>query len=74
MLVSFLGYLVISFDQKIEFFWNGIIFSSKASTIFFIIIIFSIILLILQRLYLYIKSSPARIKSKIKVEKISKRY
>ena len=65
LLVAFLW--IISLNKKIDFSWDGIIFTSTASIILFAIIFFIFLVLIIQRVYLYIRHSPKRIKNTLEI-------
>ena len=52
LLVAFLW--IISLNQKIDFSWDGIVFTGTASTILFAIILVIFLILIIQRVYLII--------------------
>ena len=70
LVIAFLW--IISLNQKVDFFWDGIIFTSKASIILFAIIFLIFIILIIQRLYLYIRHSPKRIKNTLEIRNYKK--
>ena len=70
LVIAFLW--IISLNQKVDFFWDGIIFTSKASIILFAIIFLIFVILIIQRLYLYIRHSPKRIKNTLEIRNYKK--
>ena len=70
LLVAFLW--IISLNKKIDFSWDGIIFTSTASIILFAIIFLIFLVLIIQRVYLYIRHSPKRIKNTLEIRNYKK--
>ena len=72
IILTTLFFWTISLDQKIDFFWNGIIFSSKVSTILLIIIFFFILILFIYRIYLFFRESPKRIKNSLVINNYNK--
>ena len=70
LLVAFLW--IISLNQKIDFSWDGIVFTGTASTILFAIILVIFLILIIQRVYLYIRHSPKRIKNNLEIRNYKK--
>ena len=60
---------VISSNQKVDFFWKGIIFTSNASFFISILIFLVVVALIIQRIYLYFRQTPKRIKDNLKINK-----
>ena len=63
---------IISFNQKVDFFWNGIVFTSNASIILLAIILLIFVILVIQRIYLYIRHSPKRIKNTLQIRNYKK--
>ena len=63
---------VISSNQKVDFFWKGIIFTSNASFFISILIFLVVVALIIQRIYLYFRQTPKRIKDNLKINKYKK--
>ena len=51
-------FLIVLSNQKIDFFWKGIVFTGNTSTLLIGLVILIFIALIFQRIYLYIKQSP----------------
>ena len=63
---------IISLDQQIDFFWKGIIFTSKLSTVFLVIIFFIFVILFIYRIYLFFKQTPKRIKNSLIIKNYNK--
>lgn len=67
-------FLIVLSNQKIDFFWKGIIFTGNTSTLLIGLVILIFIALIFQRIYLYIKQSPKRIKDSLKIKNYNKSF
>jgi len=63
---------VISLDHQIDFFWKGIIFTSKLSNVFLVIIFFIFVILFIYRIYLFFKQTPKRIKNSLIIKNYNK--
>ena len=70
--VLFIVFFITSFDKKIDIFWNGIVFSSNTKVFLTIMAGLIFFTLLAQRLYLYIRNSPKRIREKMKINKYQK--
>ena len=67
-------FLIVLSNQKIDFFWKGIVFTGNTSTLLIGLVILIFIALIFQRIYLYIKQSPKRIKDSLKIKNYNKSF
>ena len=67
-------FLIVLSNQKIDFFWKGIVFTGNTSTLLIGFGILIFIALIFQRIYLYIKQSPKRIKDSLKIKNYNKSF
>ena len=65
-------FLVTKSDYKIDFYWNGIIFTSTTSFILILLILIIIVILIIQRVYLYVRFSPRILKNNMQIRKYQK--
>ena len=70
-IIIVISWIVLS-RQTIDFYWNGLIFSSNTGIIFGALVIIVAISLFFQRLYLYLRNSPKRIKTRLKEKNFEK--
>ena len=71
LLVIFI-YFILSFDLNLDFYWNGIVFSTQLRVVLFVLAFLIFLSLLLQRVYLYIKQFPKKIKGNIQINKYKK--
>jgi len=67
VLVLTIVFWLISFNHRIDMYWNGVVVSSNTVFIFIIIFTIIIIFLILQRIYLFFRNYPKKIKGNMEV-------
>ena len=70
-IIIVISWIILS-RQNIDFYWNGLIFSSNTGIIFGALVIIVAISLLFQRLYLYLRNSPKRIKTRLKEKNFEK--
>ncbi len=72
IILTLLAYFILSFESKIDFYWNGIIFSTELRVLLFIVIFLIFLSLFMQRIYIYIKQIPKKIRSNLQTRKYKK--
>ena len=63
---------IMSFDQRVDFFWEGIIFTSKISSIIFISVFLIVLILIIYRIYIFFRQSPKKIRNSMVINNYNK--
>ena len=72
IILTLLAYFILSFESKIDFYWNGIIFSTELRVLLFIVIFLIFLSLFMQRIYIYLKQIPKKIRSNLQTRKYKK--
>ena len=62
----------MSFEQRVDFFWEGIIFKSKISSIIFISVFLIVLILIIYRIYIFFRQSPKKIRNSMVINNYNK--
>ncbi len=63
---------IMSFEQRVDFFWEGIIFTSKISSIIFISVFLIVLILIIYRIYIFFRQSPKKIRNSMVINNYNK--